>query len=271
MHKDLQEKYNRLISIIKECGKIAVAFSGGVDSAFLLYAAKEAVGADSVIAITANMAAFPDREMVAARKISDELGVRRIEMDFDQLSLPCFLLNPADRCYHCKKALFTGVKYLAKREGFEFIADGTNFDDLSDYRPGLRALEELKIKSPLKEAGLIKQDIRDISREFGLTTWDKPSIACLASRVPYGEPITSDKLKKIEDAENLLLNMGFREVRVRFHENSLARIEVSSDQLQQLLENREEIISHFREIGFIYITMDMAGFRSGNMNEVTNL
>ena len=226
MNGNLQEKYNKLLNILRNTGGLAVAFSGGVDSAFLVYAA---------------------------------------QITLDQLAIPGFCQNGAERCYYCKYALFTKIKEAAQKQGISLVADGANTDDESDYRPGMRATAELGILSPLREAGFSKQDIRDISKELGIFTWNKPSYACLASRIPYGEEITEEKLAMVEKAEQALLDMGFKEMRVRCH-GKVARIEVAAADMEKVFALRADIAAAVKAAGFLYAALDLEGFRSGSLN-----
>ena len=268
MREQLRKKYDRLLNYIKELGSLAVAFSGGVDSTLLVYAAHEALG-DKALAITARSSTFPDRERNEAIDFCKEHGIRHRILDSEELDIAGFRENPENRCYFCKKELFTKIKELAAANGCEFVAEGSNMDDLSDYRPGLQAVEELQVTSPLRTAGLTKQEIRDLSREFGLATWDKPSFACLASRFVYGEEITADKLYMVGQAEQLLLDLGFRQMRVRMHGKDLARIEVMPEDIERIAqpEIRKQIVEQFRGYGFTYVCMDLQGYRTGAMNE----
>jgi uncharacterized protein len=263
------DKYENLISILKSYGNIAVAFSGGVDSTFLLYAARQALG-DRVLAITASSGLFPKREMKESLEFCEELGVKHVVLEVDELGVPGFAENPKDRCYICKKDLFTKLIKTASDNGIQNLAEGSNTDDMGDYRPGLRAIKELGVMSPLREAQLSKDDVRKLSKEFGLKTWDKPSFACLASRFVYGEHITKDKLKMVEEAEELLRSRGFKQFRVRIHGDSsfLARIELLGEDLSKVMsdELREEINRKLKEIGFVYVTLDLGGYRMGSMN-----
>lgn len=266
----MNDKYEKLKNIIRSYGKVAIAFSGGVDSALLLYAAVDAAEEISkVIAITATPQFVPEREKKEALDICESLGVKQIVAEIDGLSIEGFSDNPPDRCYICKKALFRKMLELANAEGCDALLEGSNLDDMGDYRPGLRALSELDIKSPLKEAGLTKSDIREISKELNLTTWDKPSFACLASRFVYGERITAGKLSMVEQAEDFLMSLGLKQFRVRMHGEDLARIEVPDEQIDiyTVMKNKKKIIEKFNEIGFRYISLDLQGYRTGSMNE----
>ena len=262
------EKLEALKAALVATGGIAVAFSGGVDSTFLLAAAREALG-DRVLALTARAPFIAPRESAEALDFCAEQGIRQIFADVDMAAIPHFAENPPDRCYHCKKALFTALGALAAAEGITVLAEGSNVDDQGDYRPGLRALAELGVLSPLKAAGLTKAEIRLLSREMGLATWDKPSFACLASRFPYGETITLEKLRMVDRAEQLLLDRGFPQMRVRLH-GTLARLEVLPEDIGRLAAEpmRSEVAAALKEMGFSYVTLDLAGFRSGSMNEV---
>lgn len=264
----LEEKLELLKDIIRKKGSAAVAFSGGVDSTFLIKVAKEVLG-DKLIAVTATSSTYPERELNEAIKYAKDFGVKHIIISSEELDIEGFASNPKNRCYYCKKELFTKVKEVALENGIEYVFDGSNLDDNGDYRPGMQAAKELLVASPLKEAGLTKKDIRDLSKEYGLATWNKPAFACLSSRFPYGNKITLPKLKMIDKAEQFLLDMGIRQVRVRHH-GEIARIEVAPEEREKFfnIEFMDKISSKFKEIGFIYTTLDIAGYRTGSMNEV---
>ncbi|WP_286905492.1 ATP-dependent sacrificial sulfur transferase LarE [Clostridium sp. UBA1652] len=264
----LDEKLELLKDIIRKKGSAAVAFSGGVDSTFLIKVAKEVLG-DKLIAVTATSSTYPERELNEAIKYAKDFGVKHIIISSEELDIEGFASNPKNRCYYCKKELFTKVKEVALENGVEYVFDGSNLDDNGDYRPGMQAAKELLVVSPLKEAGLTKKDIRDLSKEHGLATWNKPAFACLSSRFPYGNKITLPKLKMIDKAEQFLLDMGIKQVRVRHH-GEIARIEVAPEEREKFfnIEFMDKISSKFKEIGFIYTTLDIAGYRTGSMNEV---
>ena len=263
----LHEKLRKLKEYLSELGSVAVAFSSGVDSTFLLRTAHEVLG-DNVIAVTARSCSFPGRELKEAEEFCISEGIRHIIIESEELAIDGFKQNPKNRCYLCKKELFSKMIQTAKEEGIKFVAEGSNLDDNGDYRPGLKAIAELGIKSPLREAGLTKDDIRALSKEMGLKTWDKPSFACLASRFVYGETITEEKLAMVDKAEQLLLDLGFRQVRVRIH-GDIARIEILPAEFSKLMEDavRDKVNSTLKNLGFSYVAMDLEGYRSGSMNE----
>ncbi len=244
-----------------------MAFSAGVDSTFLLKVAHDTLG-DACIAITGMSQVVPVREKQEAEAFCRKEGIRQIPFVSHELEDERFAANPGNRCYICKHILFSGMLQLAQENGMHYLAEGSNVDDLGDYRPGLKAIEELGILSPLREAGLTKQEIRDYSKELDLPTWNKPSFACLASRFVYGEHITAEKLKMVEEAEILLSQLGLYQYRVRIHGN-VARIEASPEDFPVLLneDNRTRIVKRFKEIGFSYISLDLQGYRTGSMNE----
>ena len=249
-------------------GSVLVAFSGGVDSSFLLAAAVHALG-EKAVAATARSELYPEEELRQACDMAEKLGARHIIFESDELDAPNFADNPPDRCYFCKKELFGKLREIAAKEGISWVVHAAQVDDLTDHRPGFRAADELGVRAPLIEAGLTKHDIRAISKKWGLETWDKPAMACLASRFPYGDRITADKLHQVAVAEQALRQMGFRQFRVRHH-GQVARIELPIAQLPRLLEEsrRAQIVGDFRALGFVYVTLDLAGYRSGSMNEV---
>ncbi len=259
------EKYERLLDTLRGMGRVAVAYSAGVDSTFLLAAAHEALGEDA-IALTAVTAAIPRREVEEAEAFCKTLGVRHRLVEVDALAVPAFRENAPDRCYHCKKHIFSTLREAARSEGCAHLAEGSNLDDDLDYRPGHRAILELGVESPLRAAELTKAEIRALSKRLGLATAAKPSFACLASRVPYGEEITAEKLRRIDLAEQILLQRGFSQFRVRSH-GDLARIEVLPNEQEKLFALRKEIHDALRALGFSYVSADLYGFRSGSLNE----
>ena len=262
----MKRKYEELKRIISGYEKLLVAFSGGVDSTFLLKTAKKVLG-ENVTAVTMKTAFFPEAEYIFVKEFCETEGIRLITVEKDILSVAGVAENPKNRCYICKRNIFSNVLSLASDEGIAYVAEGSNMDDLSDYRPGHRAIEELGIKSPLQDAGLYKSEIRELSKELGLETWCKPSFACLATRFVTGEKLEKSKLKMVEQAEEFMSLQGFTQYRVRMHGNDLARIEVPENELEKLLRQRQEIVERFKEIGYRFVSMDMAGYKMGNMNK----
>lgn len=261
-------KLEALKDYIRGLGSLAVAYSSGVDSTFLLKVAHDVLG-DRCIAVTGVSPSFPKREREESEAFCRAEGIRQIIFETHEMEKEEYASNPSNRCYYCKHTLFSDVIDIAKREGIAYVAEGSNMDDLGDYRPGLQAIKELEVLSPLRQVELTKAEIREYSKELGLPTASKPSFACLASRIPYGERITPEKLAKVEAAEDVLAGYGIPQYRVRVHGN-LARIEVPEEYLGFVMEDarRKEILERFRAIGFFYVTVDMKGFRSGSMNEV---
>ncbi|MCU0589899.1 MAG: ATP-dependent sacrificial sulfur transferase LarE [Desulfobacterales bacterium] len=260
------DKKRRLIEILKGCSALAVAFSGGVDSTFLLAAAREALG-DRVSAVTVDSPIHSRREIREARAIAKALGVRHIVVPFGDITAPGFVANPPERCYTCKQLIFAEIIRVAASLGIRRVAHGVNMDDQEDYRPGLKAAQEMGVASPLAEAGLTKAEIRALSRKMQLPTWNKPSMACLASRIPYGRPITREDLVMVEQAEESLLQLGFDGSRVRHH-GSVARIEVVPGDLHKTLrkEMRTKILKRLKQIGFKHVAVDLEGYVQGSLN-----
>ncbi len=263
---ELAAKLVRLEGYIRGLGSLAVGFSGGVDSSFLLAVAHDVLG-DKAIAVTSVDAAVPERELKEAREFCENRGIRQIVCKVDPMKEEGYRKNGPDRCYFCKRGIFTEIMRIAAECGIEYVAEGSNMDDLGDYRPGLKAAAELSVKCPLREAELYKSDIRLISKAMGLPTWSKPAYACLASRFVYGEEITGEKLQMIDRAEQFLIEHGFLEERVRMHGN-IARIEVPTADIPRLAAEdiRNAVYEEFKSIGFMFVTLDMKGYRTGSMN-----
>ena len=267
MTQSLKEKYDHLKSIIIQAGSAAVAFSGGVDSTFLLKVCSDLLG-DRALAVTARSETFPRRELEEAKDLARQIGGKHIIIDSEELAVPGFSDNPPHRCYLCKTELFSKVKETARQHGIRLVFDGSNVDDLSDFRPGRVAARQLGVRSPLEEAGLTKKEIRTLSARIKLSTWSKPSFACLSSRFPYYTKITKVALQQVENAENYLLQLGMRVFRVRHHD-TIARIELGKKEMEILWERGlgDQISHHFKFLGYKYVTLDLEGYRTGSMNE----
>ncbi len=269
--EDTALKFERLKQIIKSLGSVAVAFSSGVDSTFLLKVAHDVLG-DRVVAVTARSLSFPKRELTEAIAFAKLHGIEHVIVDSEELDIEGFSKNPVNRCYLCKGELFVKIKEIARLKGAENVLDGSNADDAGDYRPGMQAIKEQGVKSPLKEAGLTKAEIRRLSKDMGLPTWNKQAFACLSSRFPYGEDITPEKLRMVDEAEQYLLDLGLTQVRVRCHGN-LARIETDDAGFARIADDTSRLAIHdkLKKIGFTYVSLDLRGYRTGSMNETLSL
>ncbi|HJN99772.1 MAG TPA: ATP-dependent sacrificial sulfur transferase LarE [Nitrospinaceae bacterium] len=267
----LEQKLLGLESRIAESESALVAFSGGVDSTLVLAVAKNVLG-DRVLAVTAESDSVPERELQTAQHLTKTLRVKHRIIRTEEMSSPDYLKNPANRCYYCKSELYAKLSKVAEEHKLSHILNGINLDDLGDHRPGITAAKEAGVISPLAELGFNKQDVRDLARQMDLPNWEKPALACLSSRIPYGQPVTPEKLSMIEQAEEVLLAEGFRQVRVRHH-GDMARIELPREDIPSLLKNglSKKINRHLREIGFQYVTVDLEGYRSGSLNEALNM
>jgi len=267
---DMEEKFDSLKADLLSMGSVLVAFSGGVDSTFLLKVASDVLG-DKVIAVTAKSLSFPEREIKKATEIAQLLKVKHFIIESSEMQNPKYLRNDTQRCYFCKIELLNYMKKIAKEKSYNFVLDGQNYDDISDFRPGMKAAIESGTKSPLKKALLTKDEIRKLSEKLGLPGWDRPSFACLASRIPYGTPINKELLKKIDFLESMLMDIGFSQVRVR-HYDTTARIEVGEDEMQKLNSKdiRMQVIKNFKEKGYLYVTLDLEGYKTGSMNKILN-
>ena len=263
----LEQKTEKIKSLIQEMDSVLVAFSGGVDSTLVLALAHDVLG-EKALAVTAQSASMPDREMKACHQLAKEIGVKHLVVKTEEMSNPNYRANPANRCYHCKTELYSSLKKVAQQENILNILNGTNTDDLGDYRPGLDSAREQGVRSPLVEAEFNKQEVRELSRKMELSVWDKPAMACLSSRIPYGQPVTPEKLAMIEQAEDLLLSLGFTQVRVR-HLGTLARIELDKNEIPRYQNNKsvqKAVEEKLKALGFNNVVLDPEGYRMGNLN-----
>src|SRR5919109_3480578 len=261
------QKLARLESLLKDMGEVLVAYSGGEHSSFLLWAAHKVLG-ERALAVTGRSGSVASGQIEEASQLAKDLGARHVVLDTEELDNPLYVQNPTNRCYHCKDELFTKLEAFAAREGIRWIVEGSNLDDMRDYRPGMQAAAEHSVRSPLKEAELTKAEIRALSKEAGLPTWDKPAMPCLASRIPYGMVVSPEKLTMIDRSEAYLRSLGFRDLRVRHH-GPMARLELPPSDFPKLLEGNTaaEIARTLKEYGFKFVTLDLQGFRSGSLNE----
>ncbi len=265
---DIQEKQKKLTEILRSMGSAAVAYSGGVDSTYLLQVAYDCLGERSV-ALTAVSPSLPAQELAEAQQIARQIGARHVLIDSHETEDPRYLANSSARCYFCKIDVYQELVDYARQDGFAFVVDGSNLDDMDDHRPGRQAAREHGVRSPLLEAGLSKEEVRLLARQAGLSNWDKPAAACLSSRIPYGTMVTLEILSQVEQAERSLRNLGIRQVRVRHHD-TIARIEVEPADFDIIIQHYEQIVSDFRSLGYIYVALDLAGFTSGSLNAVLN-
>ncbi|MBI5144822.1 MAG: ATP-dependent sacrificial sulfur transferase LarE [Candidatus Omnitrophica bacterium] len=259
-------KLRKLKKILQAMDSVLVAYSGGIDSTFLLKIAHEVLK-DKVLAVTANSPTYPPEELTFSKRMARILGARHKIIQTQELQDARFIANPVNRCYFCKKELFSRLKDIARKNRLNFVADASNLSDKKDFRPGNKAKEELGVCSPLEQAGFTKDDIRRLSNKLGLKTWNKPSLACLASRIPYGTKITPHLLERIDKAENVLRRMGLNQVRLR-HYNGLCRIEVMKKDILALIRKGDLIVERFKKMGYNYVTLDLEGYRTGSLNEV---
>jgi len=271
MTQELRRKYDRLLEILKGLESVIVAFSGGVDSTFLAKAARDALG-DKAVLVTADSETYPASELDEARRLANHLGMRHVVVETRELDNPEYAKNAPNRCFFCKEELFTKLRPIGAREGVAHLIYGANMDDLGDHRPGMDAARRMGVRAPLIEAEFWKAEIRELSREFGLPTWQKPSFACLSSRFQYGDAITAEKLRQVDAAEAFVRSLGFRQFRVRHHD-LLARLEIAREEMARLWEDgaQDSIVARFRELGYLYVTVDLQGFRSGSANDALKL